>query len=128
MKIALLPGDGIGPEVTAEAVRILKNVADHAGAPLSFTTHAIGGVAIDSDGAGLPDATLEPASTPDAVLLGAVRTSKFDGPASGGASRGGAAGVARPSVAMPTSARRFATPRWPSERRFNPSGSAAPTC
>lgn len=79
MKIALLPGDGIGPEVTAEAVRILKNVAEHAGAPIRFTTHAIGGVAIDSEGAGLPEATLEACLEADAVLLGAVGHPKFDG-------------------------------------------------
>ena len=79
MKIALLPGDGIGPEVTAEAVRILKNVADHAGTPISFTTHAIGGVAIDAEGAGLPETTLEACLEADAVLLGAVGHPKFDG-------------------------------------------------
>ena len=79
MKIALLPGDGIGPEVTAEAVRILKNVAAHAGTPITFTSHAIGGVAIDAEGAGLPEATLEACLDADAVLLGAVGHPKFDG-------------------------------------------------
>ena len=59
LKIALLPGDGIGPEVTEEAVRILKNVGEHAGKPFTFSTHPIGGVAIDAGGAGLPEQTLE---------------------------------------------------------------------
>jgi len=79
LKIALLPGDGIGPEVTAEAVRILKNVAAHAGKPFSFSTHRIGGVAIDTDGRGLPESTLEACLGSDAVLLGAVGNPKFDG-------------------------------------------------
>ena len=79
MKIALLPGDGIGPEVTAEAVRILENVAAHAGKPIKFTSHAIGGVAIDAEGAGLPEATLAACLGSDAVLLGAVGHPKFDG-------------------------------------------------
>ena len=79
LKIALMPGDGIGPEVTEEAVRILKNVAEHSGKTMSFSTHRIGGVAIDSDGTGLPEATLEAALGADAVLLGAVGHPKFEG-------------------------------------------------
>jgi len=79
LKIALLPGDGIGPEVTAEAVRILKNVAEHAGKSFTFSTHKIGGAAIDSDGVGLPERTLEACLGADAVLLGAVGHPKFDG-------------------------------------------------
>ena len=69
LKIALLPGDGIGPEVTAEAVRILKNVAEHTGKSFTFSTHHIGGVAIDSDGQGLPDSTLAACLAANAVLL-----------------------------------------------------------
>ena len=79
LKIVLLPGDGIGPEVTAEAVRILKNVAEYAAKPFTFSTHKIGGVAIDSEGMGLPESTLEACLDADAVLLGAVGNPKFDG-------------------------------------------------
>ncbi|HEX8030766.1 MAG TPA: 3-isopropylmalate dehydrogenase [Vicinamibacterales bacterium] len=79
LKIALMPGDGIGPEVTEEAVRILKNVAEHSGKTFTFTTHRIGGVAIDADGMGLPESTLEAALGADAVLLGAVGHPKFEG-------------------------------------------------
>src|SRR5262245_13469874 len=79
LKIALLPGDGIGPEVTEEAVRILKNVSEHSGKPIAFSTHAIGGAAIDAEGKGLPDRTLEACLGADAVLLGAVGHPKFDG-------------------------------------------------
>lgn len=79
LTIALLPGDGIGPEVTEEAVRILKNVSEHAGRPFAFSTHAIGGVAIDAEGVGLPERTLEACLGAKAVLLGAVGHPKFDG-------------------------------------------------
>ena len=79
LKIALMPGDGIGPEVTEEAVRILRNVAEHAGKSFAFSTHPIGGVAIDTEGAGLPERSLEAALNADAVLLGAVGHPKFDG-------------------------------------------------
>ncbi len=79
LKIVLMPGDGIGPEVTAEAARILKNVAEHSGKSFTFSTHAIGGTAIDSEGVGLPERTLEAALDANAVLLGAVGHPKFDG-------------------------------------------------
>ena len=79
LKIALLPGDGIGPEVTNEAVRILKYVAEHSGKSLSLSTHLIGGAAIDQTGCGLPEETLEACLGADAVLLGAVGHPKFDG-------------------------------------------------
>jgi 3-isopropylmalate dehydrogenase len=79
LKIVLLPGDGIGPEVTEEAVRILKNVAEHSGKSFSFATHPIGGAAIDGEGRGLPERTLEAALGADAVLLGAVGHPKFEG-------------------------------------------------
>ncbi len=79
LKIVLMPGDGIGPEVTEEAARILKNVAEHSGKSFTFSTYAIGGTAIDSKGVGLPDRTLEAALDANAVLLGAVGHPKFDG-------------------------------------------------
>jgi 3-isopropylmalate dehydrogenase len=79
LKIALLPGDGIGPEVTDEAARILKYVGEHSGKSFSFSTHPIGGIAIDSTGTGLPEQTLEACLGANAVLLGAVGHPKFDG-------------------------------------------------
>ena len=78
MKIALLPGDGIGPEVVAEAVRVLKTVGEHAGRSFSFATYPIGGTAIDNEGTGLPQRTLDACLAADAVLLGAVGDPKFD--------------------------------------------------
>ena len=79
LRVALLPGDGVGPEVTAEAVRILKAVCEHAGRTIAFTTHLIGSAAIDSTGKGLPHDTLEACLGSQAVLLGAVGHPKHDG-------------------------------------------------
>jgi 3-isopropylmalate dehydrogenase len=78
LKIALLPGDGIGPEVTREAAQLLRIVCEHAGRPVEFTTHAIGGTAIDTCGESLPPETLGACLASDAVLLGAVGDPKFD--------------------------------------------------
>jgi 3-isopropylmalate dehydrogenase len=69
MLIALLPGDGIGPEVVAEATRVLKVVV---GDRLTFETAAVGGAAYKAHGHPLPPATLELARKADAILFGAV--------------------------------------------------------
>ncbi|PIE17113.1 MAG: 3-isopropylmalate dehydrogenase, partial [Proteobacteria bacterium] len=70
-RIVLLPGDGIGPEVTEAAQRVLVEVASRCDLSLSLSTELIGGVAIDETGQPLPDATVEACLTADAVLLGA---------------------------------------------------------
>jgi 3-isopropylmalate dehydrogenase len=70
--IAVLPGDGIGPEVTAAAVAVLRVVAEKFAHEFSFSTHLIGGCAIDASASALPDATLQACLAADAVLLGAV--------------------------------------------------------
>jgi 3-isopropylmalate dehydrogenase len=70
--IVLLPGDGIGPEVTAEAVKCLALLSDACGLDLHFEEYAIGGGAIDACGDPLPPATLEACKRADAILLGAV--------------------------------------------------------
>jgi len=77
-RITILPGDGIGPEVTAEAVRVLQTVAAIHGYRFEFEEHAIGGVAIRSSGSPLPRTTLDAALASDAVLLGAVGSPEFD--------------------------------------------------
>ncbi len=69
MLIALLPGDGIGPEVVAEAVRVLDVVA---GDRLTFETGLVGGAAYKAEGHPLPSATLDLAKRADAILFGAV--------------------------------------------------------
>jgi 3-isopropylmalate dehydrogenase len=72
IEIAVLPGDGIGPEVTAEAVACLELVADQHGLEMRFTAHLFGGSAIDATGDPLPPETLAFCSSADAILLGAV--------------------------------------------------------
>jgi 3-isopropylmalate dehydrogenase len=78
--IALLPGDGIGPEVVAEAVRVLRAVAEGWQHTFEFSEALIGGCAIDAHGTALPDATLAICQSADAVLLGAVGGPKWDDP------------------------------------------------
>ncbi len=77
LKIAVLAGDGIGPEVTGEAVKILRATAEFGGHEFDFVHGLIGGVAITEAGTPLPRATLELALGADAVLLGAVGDNKF---------------------------------------------------
>jgi 3-isopropylmalate dehydrogenase len=71
--IALLPGDGIGPEVVASAVEVLRAFDN-----FEFSEHPIGGAAIDATGTALPDETLAACREADAVLLGAVGGPKWD--------------------------------------------------
>ena len=78
LKIAILAGDGIGPEVTNEAVNILKAVAELGGHDFVFTEALLGGVAITAHGTPLPTATLDIALDSDAVVLGAVGDNKFN--------------------------------------------------
>jgi 3-isopropylmalate dehydrogenase len=77
-RIAVLPGDGIGTEVTAEAVRVLDVVAKESGVGLEFEAGLIGGAAIDAGGTPLPDATLRLCREADAILFGAVGGPKWD--------------------------------------------------
>ena len=77
---ALLPGDGIGPEVVGAARGVLEAVAARFGHDFSFTEAAIGGVAIDAYGDPLPAPTLEACRRADAVLLGAVGGPRWDDP------------------------------------------------
>jgi 3-isopropylmalate dehydrogenase len=79
-KIVTLPGDGIGPEVVAEAVRVLRYVAERYGHVFTFEEAIIGGCAIDALGNPLPDSTLAICETANAVLLGAVGGPKWSDP------------------------------------------------
>ena len=69
--ITLVPGDGIGPEVTAQAVRALEAVGARFGISFRFETALLGGAAIDEKGVPLPAETLAACKAADAVLLGA---------------------------------------------------------
>ncbi len=76
--IAWLPGDGIGPEVTREALRVLEAVASAHGFSITAEEYLAGGAAIDETGAPLPDETRTACQDSDAVLLGAVGGPKWD--------------------------------------------------
>jgi 3-isopropylmalate dehydrogenase len=78
--ILLLPGDGIGPEVVTEAVRVLEATAGKFRHTFEFSERLIGGGAIDRYGVALTDETLADCKTADAVLLGAVGGPKWDDP------------------------------------------------
>src|SRR5260370_35841465 len=78
LKILVVAGDGIGPEVTNEAVAVLKDVAALGEHKFTFTERRIGGVAIVKDGTPLPADTLNEALASDAVLLGAVGGNEFN--------------------------------------------------
>ena len=71
-EVLILPGDGIGPEVTPHGVRLLREAAEACAMELDIREGAVGGVAIDTEGLPLPEATLKAAQRADAVLLGAV--------------------------------------------------------
>src|ERR1700728_617681 len=78
LNIAILAGDGIGPEVTNEATKILAAVAELGGHDFTFTPGLIGGIAITETGSPLPQATIDLALGSDAVFLGAVGDNKFN--------------------------------------------------
>lgn len=77
-KILILPGDGIGPEIVTEAVKVLALLRDTSGLDVEMDEALVGGAAIDVTGGPLPDVTLEKAKAADAVLLGAVGGPKWE--------------------------------------------------
>jgi len=81
-KIAVLPGDGIGPEVVAEGAKVLRAVAHQYGHEFTLEEALVGGAAIDSVGTALPDETLEACRQSDAVLFGAVGGPRWSDPMS----------------------------------------------
>ena len=78
LKICILPGDGIGVEVTREAVNVLKTVAGKFGHTLELTEGLMGGIAIHKTGTALPDETAKMAEAADATLMGAFGLPEFD--------------------------------------------------
>jgi 3-isopropylmalate dehydrogenase len=74
MKVAVLPGDGIGPEIVAQAIAVLKKLA----LPFEFQTAPVGGAAYEAAGDPLPAGTLKIAKAADAVLFGAVGDPRYD--------------------------------------------------
>jgi len=78
--LTVLPGDGVGPEVTEESVKVLQAVGRKSGHSFKLTTRLIGGAAIDEEGAAVSKETLKICKRSDAVLLGAVGGPKWDDP------------------------------------------------
>jgi 3-isopropylmalate dehydrogenase len=78
LNIVVLPGDGVGPEVTSQAVRVLREIANIHGHKFHFPEHDAGGAAIKKWGSPLPRVTLDACFAADAVLLGAVGSPEFD--------------------------------------------------
>ena len=79
-KIVLLPGDGIGPEVVQQGVRVLQSIASKFGHHFEFSEQLIGGIAIDETGDALPNSTIVACKSSEAILLGAVGGPKWDDP------------------------------------------------
>lgn len=78
MKIALIPGDGIGPDIIEQAVKVLRVIEKKYNCKFEFTEVLMGGVAIDATGVPLPEETIKICKESDAVLLGAVGGEKWD--------------------------------------------------
>ena len=78
LKIAVLPGDGIGPEITQQSVKVLKAVADRFDHDFTFEEAVVGAAAIDLLGDPLPETTLDLCKKSDAVLFGAIGHPKYD--------------------------------------------------
>lgn len=78
MKIALIPGDGIGPEVIKQSLKVLKSTADKFNFDFETAEVLMGGIAIDKTGVPLPQETIDICKASDAVLLGAVGGEKWD--------------------------------------------------
>lgn len=77
-KIAILSGDGIGPEVMAEAIKVLDAIQKKFNLSLEYTFAAVGGIAIDEHGQALPQSTLDICSASDAILFGSVGGPKWE--------------------------------------------------
>ena len=79
-RISVLGGDGIGPEVTLEAVKVLDSIAKRFAHDFTYVAGDVGGVAIDKTGSALPPDTMNIVMGSDAVLFGAVGGPKWDDP------------------------------------------------
>ena len=77
-RIAVLPGDGIGPEVMAEAAKVLEKVQAKFGLAFEYDRHDVGGIAIDNHGTPLPQSTIKGCEAADAVLFGSVGGPKWE--------------------------------------------------
>ena len=111
--ICLLPGDGIGPEIVAEAVKVLRAVEKKFGHSFTMTEALLGGAAIDAVGVPLPDATVEACKAADAVFLGAVGGPKWDTIDPAIRPERACSASVRPSACSPTCVPRPCSPNLP---------------
>lgn len=91
--IVTLPGDGIGPDIVREAVKVLNKIGEIYGHKFNITEKRMGGIAIDMDGTSLPQDTIDACLASDAVLLGAVGGPKWDHLANGDRPEKGLLGI-----------------------------------
>ena len=110
-QIAVIRGDGIGPEIVDQALRVLDAVAEKYGHTFTYTDVDMGGVAIDKWGEALPAAMLEKCLAADSVLLGAVGGPKWDGLPGDKRPEKGLLAL-RSGVCLPTTARPSSGPSW----------------
>lgn len=78
-KLVVLPGDGIGPEIVAEALKVLEWLREHAGLEVEVEHDLIGGQAYDAYGTPFADETLKKCRSADAILMGSVGGPRWDG-------------------------------------------------
>ena len=78
LKIAVLPGDGIGPEVMAEAEKVMDALLKSRSIPFELRRADVGGIAIDNQGSALPESTLEACRWSDAILFGSIGGPKWE--------------------------------------------------
>jgi 3-isopropylmalate dehydrogenase len=83
LKIAVLPGDGIGPEVTEQAVKVLDAIAQNYNHKFNYSYADVGAIAIDNHNDPLPKSTLDLCKSTDAILFGAIGDPKYDNNPSG---------------------------------------------
>ena len=126
--IALLPGDGIGPEVIVEARRVLDVVAARFGHAFAYRQGLIGGCAIDATGTALPPETLTLCQSSDAVLLGAVGGPQWSDPRAAVRPEQGLLQLRRHWASTPTCGRCACSMPWPTPVHCGRSASAAWIC
>ena len=127
-KIAVLPGDGIGPEVVDQALKVLRTVEKRFGHAFEYRFADVGAVAIDKTGDPLPEATLQTCFDADAVLFGAIGHPKYDNdPSAPVRPEQGLLRLRKSLGCTPTSGRSPSTPPWHTCRRSNPTGCKAST-
>ena len=130
-KIAVLPGDGIGPEVMEEALKVLDAVQEKFDFQLAYTPADVGGIAIDLHGQALPDDSLRLCEASDAILFGSVGGPKWEMlPPAEQPERGALLPLRKHFTCFATFARQRFFPPWPTPAPFiqELSGTGSTSC